>query len=151
AHELGLELTLRFELGFGAETAESINSTLELSMDLWDRFRAYPALVFSAQPEGVTPALLKDFEWTFQRRLQASSGPEKVIMNLTSACNNHCPFCAVGTRTQFHGHTESQREHLLEYRKRGVTMVDFDGGEPTLHPDLFGTVRYARQIGYTNI
>lgn len=151
AHGLGLELTQRFELGFAAQTAESINSTLELSMDLWDRFRAYPALVFSTQPEGVTPALLKDFEWTFQRRLQASSGPEKVIMNLTYACNNHCTFCAVGTRTQFHGHTESQREHLLEYRQRGVTMVDFDGGEPTLHPDLFGTVRYARQIGYTNI
>jgi MoaA/NifB/PqqE/SkfB family radical SAM enzyme len=96
-------------------------------------------------------AVLREFEWTFQRRLRASSGPEKVIMNLTYACNNRCTFCAVGTRTQLHGHTESQHEHLREYRARGVTMVDFDGGEPTLHPDLIKTVRYARSIGYERI
>ena len=95
--------------------------------------------------------VLQEFEWTLQRRLRASSGPEKVIMNLTYACNNRCTFCAVGTRTQLHGHTESQHEHLREYRARGVTMVDFDGGEPTLHPDLIKTVRYARAIGYERI
>ena len=99
----------------------------------------------------VSPEILREFEWTFQRRLRASSGPEKVIMNLTYACNNRCTFCAVGTRTQLHGHTESQHEHLREYRARGVTMVDFDGGEPTLHPDLTKTVRYARSIGYERI
>lgn len=96
-------------------------------------------------------ATLREFKWTFDRRLRASSGPEKVIMNLTYACNNRCTFCAVGTRTQLHGHTGSQREHLREYRARGVTMVDFDGGEPTLHPDLITTVRYARSIGYERI
>lgn len=94
---------------------------------------------------------LRQFKWTFDRRLQASSGPEKLIVNLTYACNNRCTFCAVGTRTQLHGHTESQRAHLRDYRARGVTMVDFDGGEPTLHPDLIGTVRYARAIGYERI
>lgn len=99
----------------------------------------------------VSPETLREFNWTFQRRLRASSGPEKVIMNLTYACNNRCTFCAVGTRTQLHGHTESQHEHLREYRARGVTMVDFDGGEPTLHPDLTKTVRYARSIGYERI
>jgi len=102
-------------------------------------------------PSEISRAVLKEFEWTFQRRLRASSGPEKVIMNLTYACNNRCTFCAVGTRTQLHGHTESQHEHLREYRARGVTMVDFDGGEPTLHPDLIKTVRYARAIGYERI
>jgi len=96
-------------------------------------------------------AVLREFKWTFDRRLRASSGPEKVIMNLTYACNNRCTFCAVGTRTQLHGHTESQHEHLREYRARGVTMVDFDGGEPTLHPDLIETVRFARSIGYERI
>ncbi|MDQ3035165.1 MAG: radical SAM protein [Myxococcota bacterium] len=96
-------------------------------------------------------AVLREFKWTFDRRLRASSGPEKVIMNVTYACNNRCTFCAVGTRTQLHGHTESQHEHLREYRARGVTMVDFDGGEPTLHPDLITTVRYARSIGYERI
>jgi len=50
-------------------------------------------------------------------------------MNVTYACNNHCTFCATGTRTQVHGHPPRQREHLEHYRKLGVTMVDFDGGE----------------------
>lgn len=143
AHSVGLPLVI--EAPIDDEPPLLVNASLAVAMDLWDRFRAYPELTFAA-----TPAL-RDFEWTLTRRLRASAGPEKVIVNLTYACNNRCTFCAVGTRTQFHGHTESQREHLREYRGRGVTMVDFDGGEPTLHPDLVGTVQYARSIGYERI
>lgn len=72
-------------------------------------------------------------------------------MNVTYACNNHCNFCAVGTRTQIDGHPGRQREHLLAYRRQGVTMVDFDGGEPTLNPELLGLVRYARALGYERV
>lgn len=152
AQAAGAMLRTRFVVGGEELTREAANQLLAFAIDLWDRFRAYPQLEFSALGTPLVPqGIMREFAWTFNRRLQASSGPEKVIMNLTYACNNHCTFCAVGTRTQFHGHTESQREHLLEYRKRGVTMVDFDGGEPTLHPDLLGTLRYARAIGYQNI
>ncbi len=153
AQRAGVSLEVELPVGAPGDSAQAINQRLALAMDLWDRLRLYPVL---SPPDegaalGVTREVLSDFAWTVDRRLNASSGPEKVIMNLTYACNNHCTFCAVGTRTQFHGHTESQREHLREYRGRGVTMVDFDGGEPTLHPDLIGTVRYARQIGYERI
>src|SRR5690606_10855456 len=72
-------------------------------------------------------------------------------MNVTYACNNHCTFCAVGTRTQLHGYAPRQREYLDAYRARGVTMVDFDVGEPTLHPELIELVRYARAIGYERV
>lgn len=148
----GPELIVRFDIGPPGQSAAQANDVLAVAMDLWDRFRAYPDVVFAeAGSDEMSPSLIADFKWTFDRRLRASSGPEKVIMNLTYACNNHCTFCAVGTRTQLHGHTASQREHLVEYRKRGVTMVDFDGGEPTLHPDLLGTLRYAKALGYKNI
>ncbi len=40
-------------------------------------------------------------------------------MNVTYACNNHCTFCAVGTRTQVHGNVERQREWLQLYRAEG--------------------------------
>lgn len=143
ALELGVPLWLAFAID--AEPLTEVNEILRIAMALWDDFRVLPEAHFADRPE------LKDFRWTFERRLHASSGPEKLIINLTYACNNHCTFCAVGTRTQLHGHTESQRQHLDEYRARGVTMVDFDGGEPTLHPDLIGTVRYARQIGYQKV
>jgi MoaA/NifB/PqqE/SkfB family radical SAM enzyme len=72
-------------------------------------------------------------------------------MNVTYVCNNRCTFCAVGTRTQVDGHPTRQREHLDRYRAQGVTMVDFDGGEPTLNPELIPLVRYARSAGYERV
>lgn len=99
----------------------------------------------------VAPADLQRFMDTFRRRLAASQGPQKLVMNVTYACNNHCTFCAVGTRTQLHGHPPRQHEQLKRYRERGVTMVDFDGGEPTLNPELLGLIRYARRLGYRRI
>jgi MoaA/NifB/PqqE/SkfB family radical SAM enzyme len=72
-------------------------------------------------------------------------------MNVTYVCNNHCTFCAVGTRTQVHGHPPSQREHLERYRALGVRLVDFDGGEPTMNPELIGLIRAARALGYQKI
>ncbi len=99
----------------------------------------------------VGAATLRTFMATFRERLAASAGPQKLIMNVTYVCNNHCTFCAVGTRTQLDGHPVRQREHLAKYRRHGVHMVDFDGGEPTMNPELVPLVRYARAIGYDRI
>jgi MoaA/NifB/PqqE/SkfB family radical SAM enzyme len=99
----------------------------------------------------VSESDLRAFKWTFDQLLEASRGPNKLIMNVTYVCNNHCTFCAVGTRTQIDGHPTRQREYLDLYRAQGVTMVDFDGGEPTLNPELVPLVRYARRIGYDRI
>lgn len=100
---------------------------------------------------GVDQATLEQFMWTFQQRLAASQGPKKLIMNVTYVCNNHCTFCAVGTRTQIDGHPTRQRELLVKYREQGVVMVDFDGGEPTLNPELIPLIKSARQLGYQRI
>ncbi len=99
----------------------------------------------------VPVAELQRFMWTFRQRLAASQGSQKLVMNVTYICNNHCTFCAVGTRTQIDGHPTRQREHLDRYRREGVTMVDFDGGEPTLNPELIPLIRYSRAIGYRRI
>ena len=99
----------------------------------------------------VPPDQLERFLWTFEQRLHASHGPQKLIMNVTYACNNHCNFCAVGTRSQLDGVPERQREQLQHYRRLGVHQVDFDGGEPTLHPGLVPLIRHARALGYTRI
>jgi hypothetical protein len=129
-------------------------------MDLYERFGAWPAVQYAtplpgtglakgrslpvvddwgphfqtapSQPDAaVSPDTLARFRWTFEQRLRASEGPQKVIMNVTYVCNNRCTFCAVGTRTQIDGHPTRQREHLAKYRSLGGRMVDFDGGEPT--------------------
>jgi len=99
----------------------------------------------------VSAETLRRFKWTFDRRVAASRGPRKPVMNVTYVCNNHCTFCAVGTRTQVDGHPVRQREYLNAYREQGVTMVDFDGGEPTLDPELLPLIRHARAIGYERI
>jgi MoaA/NifB/PqqE/SkfB family radical SAM enzyme len=180
AHAAGVPLMVHYMIGLPGETAEEINGTLAFAMDLWDRFRAFPAVQFAtplpgtqlargrtlpvvsdwgplfqtapSQPDAlVSEEQLRKFKWTFDERLRASQGPRKVIMNVTYVCNNHCTFCAVGTRTQVDGHPVRQREHLDKYRALGVRMVDFDGGEPTMNPELIPLVRYARSIGYERI
>jgi MoaA/NifB/PqqE/SkfB family radical SAM enzyme len=167
-------------IGLPGETAQEINGTLSYAVDLWERFGAEPAVQFAtplpgtqlaegrllpvvsdwgpsfqkipSQPGAAVDAeTLRKFKWTFDNRIEHSRGPKKVIMNVTYLCNNHCTFCAVGTRTQVHGHPTRQREHLEEFRNQGVEMVDFDGGEPTLNPELIPLIRYARQIGYQRI
>lgn len=180
AHAAGVPLMVHYIIGLPGETAEEVNGTLAFAADLWDRFGAWPAVQFATPLPGtelargralpvvddwgpcfqtapsqpgalVTAETLRRFQWTFEQRMRASRGPEKLVMNVTYACNNHCTFCAVGTRTQVHGHPTRQREHLEHYRKLGVTMVDFDGGEPTINPELVTLVRYARALGYERV
>ncbi len=180
AHREGVPLLIHFIVGLPGETAEEINATLAWALELHDRFGAWPAVQFATPLPGtalakgralpvvddwgphfqtapsqpgalVSAADLVRFKWTFDQRLAASQGPAKLIMNVTYVCNNHCTFCAVGTRTQVDGHPPRQREYLEEYRRQGVRMVDFDGGEPTLHPELLSLVRYARKLGYERV
>lgn len=173
-------LLVHYMIGLPGETAAQINETLSFALRLWDAHGAYPAVQYATPLPGtalasntklpvvedwgprfqkaasitgcdVPPETLTAFMDTFNARLDASRGPKKLIMNVTYACNNHCTFCAVGTRTQIDGHPPRQREQLDRYRAQGVDMVDFDGGEPTLNPELVGLVRYARSIGYRQI
>lgn len=100
---------------------------------------------------GLDRETLATFKRVFDRRMDIAGGPTKLIMNVTYVCNNHCTFCAVGTRTQVDGHPTRQREILDKYRRHGVHLVDFDGGEPTLNPELVSLVRYARRVGYERV
>jgi MoaA/NifB/PqqE/SkfB family radical SAM enzyme len=180
AHAAAVPLLVHFMIGLPGESAEEINGTLAYAMDLHDRFGVHPAVQFAtplpgtalargrtlpvvsdwgphfqtapSQPDAaVAPETLRKFKSTFDERLRCSAGPRKLIMNVTYVCNNHCTFCAVGTRTQIHGHPVRQREHLDKYRALGVRLLDFDGGEPTLNPELVPLIQYARRIGFQRI
>lgn len=120
---------------------------LPLITDWGPRFQRAPTI---ETPE-FSCEQLEQFKWTFDQRLLASGGPKKVILNITYKCNNRCTFCAVGTRTQLDGNFERQREFLLKYRRLGVELLDIDGGEPTLNPNLVPLIRFARKIGYTRV
>jgi MoaA/NifB/PqqE/SkfB family radical SAM enzyme len=180
ADRAGVPLLVHYMIGLPGESRAEINQTLEFALDLFDRHRAMPALQYATPLPGTALAThtrslpvvddwgpyfqrvptssdtvsadeLAGFRRTFEKRLRASSSPKKVIVNATYVCNNHCTFCAVGTRTQVDARPTRVLEHLVKYARAGVELVDFDGGEPTLHPDILGIVRNAKQLGYTKI
>jgi len=121
--------------------------SLPVVSDWGPRFQQEPTI----ETDAFSLDELRKFKWTFDRRIEAAAGPKKVIMNVTYKCNNRCTFCATGTRTQFDGNHERQRELLVKYRKLGVTLLDFDGGEPTLNPNLLRLVAFAKRIGYERV
>jgi MoaA/NifB/PqqE/SkfB family radical SAM enzyme len=130
-----------------ARKTDELKRALPLATDWGPRFQKTPSIATDA----FTLQDLEDFKQTFDLRLGAAQGPKKIIMNVTYKCNNHCTFCAVGTRTQFDGNFEKQRELLVKYRKLGVDLVDYDGGEPTLNPKLFALIKLARRLGYQKV
>lgn len=176
--DAGLPLLVHFIIGLPGETRAEVNATLALAAELHERFGAEPAVQyatplpgtrlaalagvsvtgdvgpsFQARPSAtnaeIPPAELERFRWALDRRLRG--GPAKLVLNLTYRCNNRCAFCAVGNRAPRDGDPAHQRRVLEAHRARGVTLVDFDGGEPTLHPELLPLVRHAVALGYERI
>ena len=76
---------------------------------------------------------------------------EKLIINTTYKCNNHCIFCSIADRSIEHGDFETQLRHLDKARESGIELLDIDGGEPTLYPRLFDLIEAAREKGFTRI
>ena len=93
-----------------AAMAAERGRVLPLIADYGPHFQQRPSI----ETEHVTLAELSRFKWTFDRRMEAMQGPKKVIMNVTYKCNNRCTFCATGTRTQFDGDLDRQREAARE-------------------------------------
>lgn len=79
------------------------------------------------------------------------STTRKVIINLTYKCNNYCTFCAVGNRLHENGDYRFHLDTLRQYRERGVDLCDFDGGEPTIYPNLLKVIRASREMGYRQV
>lgn len=148
----GVPLVVACPIGLPGQTREEVNATLARALELHETTGAWPSIELGAPAPGQVPrADLVPFKWTFDRRLEAGQHPTKVIMNATYRCNNRCTFCATGTRTQFDGNLQRQKEILLKYRRHGVRLLDIDGGEPTLHPNLFELVSFARQAGFEKV
>jgi MoaA/NifB/PqqE/SkfB family radical SAM enzyme len=87
---------------------------------------------------------------SYQLRLSCER-TERIIINLTYHCGNRCEFCAVAGRPLRHAGKRRCIFLLEKYRRMGAHGVDFDGGEPTLHPRLFEIIWAARELGYQSI
>lgn len=80
-----------------------------------------------------------------------SAAAEKLILNLTYKCNNHCIFCSIAGRPIEHADFAALCERLDAARQSGLTLLDLDGGEPTLYPELFPLLDRALALGFTPI
>jgi uncharacterized radical SAM superfamily Fe-S cluster-containing enzyme len=76
------------------------------------------------------------------------------ILEVTSACNIHCPVCFTASpRGPAGGPDLSQIEEMLKTVRdeRGICPLQVSGGEPTLRDDLPQIVSLARRIGFDHI
>ena len=84
----------------------------------------------------------------------AHASPHAILnIDLTNACNLHCPFCfaaAEKKEEQFWPDREQIRAMLeAGIRNRGhMAGVQFSGGEPTLSPYFMDAISMARDLGY---
>jgi len=71
-----------------------------------------------------------------------------LIVNPYSRCNCRCVMCDIwkGTGVQEISREELERQ-LASVADLGVQWVVFSGGEPLMHPDIFGLCEAARGIG----
>ncbi|MEI7893516.1 MAG: radical SAM protein [Myxococcales bacterium] len=77
------------------------------------------------------------------------------VVPITSACNLNCPVCYTVNRNidPFFISKESFAQLLdrLGTTRRDLDIINFTGGEPTLHPELPELLRMARQAGFRRI
>ena len=76
---------------------------------------------------------------------------KRIHLELTNVCDFNCAFCPKCLMTRPYGYMKSSlaREAVSEIKESGLAeKITFHVmGEPTLHPDFFGILDYARQKG----
>ena len=76
------------------------------------------------------------------------------VIEVTNACNLDCPLCCADAGTHLaqdgyyltHKQVEFMLDRLVAYEGK-PEVLQFSGGEPTLHPELFDFIALARQKG----
>ncbi len=178
--EAGGRLLVHWMVGLPGERREETRVTLEAAQDLLDRLGAVPLIQYATPlpgaPIGGGPVAPGGFDdpgaamrdgprWvpegatreevvaavTLLRERAQHTRTQKVIVNITYRCNNHCRFCAVGNRIQEDLPLDEIKARLTEHRAAGVELLDLDGGEPTLVPRLPELVRWARNAGFRRV
>ncbi len=80
----------------------------------------------------------------------ASIRPQELKIEITDACNLHCPFCYLGEETLY-GARFMPGEEVLRWIDwtvdQGIPGVRFTGGEATLHPQIEMFCYYAHLRG----
>ena len=88
----------------------------------------------------------------FDHSIDTSKGstPELVDLKITNWCDNDCGYCYQGSHIGGkHANTELIHTILRALSEMQVLEVAIGGGEPTAHPDFWGVLRSAKNLGIT--
>ncbi len=78
------------------------------------------------------------------------------VVTITSACNLNCPICYVHNKNDA-PYTMTKEDfaailgHLKEEHKGNIDIVNFTGGEPTMHPHFLEFIEMARDAGVRRV
>lgn len=67
---------------------------------------------------------------------------------VTYRCNAKCGFCDIWEKPSPFIQLKDVESNLNDLRKLGVKVIDFTGGEPLLHKDLYYFLKLARDLGF---
>ena len=85
------------------------------------------------------------------------SHPVLANVDLTNRCNLSCPFCFANANVQDYIYEPSFEQivgvlqTLRDSRPVSGRVVQFAGGEPTLHPDWFRILTKANEMGFSHV
>jgi len=71
--------------------------------------------------------------------------------HLTNKCNMRCKYCFAGFSEIKNTENLSFRQNLLliqQLKDAGFEKINFAGGEPMLHPQIFELLQFAKEIGF---
>ncbi len=101
-------------------------------------------------PPKCPPGYVAKARAAFDMKMAARQA-RKLIMNITYKCANRCVFCATGDRVSAAMEWDKIDEILRQHRDEGTDLLDIDGGEPTMHPQLIDAIELAGDLGYRTI
>ncbi len=80
----------------------------------------------------------------------------RIDLNVGYSCNIKCGFCYYLTDVKARNRdkdltTEECRDLIARHYARGLRVLEFTGGEPTIRRDLFELARFAKTAGFSRV
>ena len=70
---------------------------------------------------------------------------------VTRRCNLSCGYCNEYDKDSEPVPFDVLQRRLVKLKELGAFSVELTGGEPMLHPEIYGIIRYARQLGFYKV
>jgi MoaA/NifB/PqqE/SkfB family radical SAM enzyme len=77
--------------------------------------------------------------------------PFLVQLVVTRRCNLSCTYCNEFDDVSEPVPTDELKRRIAKIKELGSWAVEFTGGEPMMHPEIYELVRYAKSLGFTKV